>query len=399
MSVFSSTAQGSMPRINWRVERNRIDLASVATALMGPPPGRGRDQGLWWVCRFHGDNNPSLQVDPDRQRWRCFGCDAKGDAADLVMRLENLTFREAIRRLMGGDLGPTMYHSTPTPRPARPVGPSGLSASQAVALVADAQARIWTPEGAGALAYLTADRHLTEATIRAARLGWTPGVRLPRSAGGYWTARGWTIPWFDGDRLTKVNIRQLDGSIPKYAEAFRDGPSVFSGTFGTTRPGVPLIVTEGEFDALLLGQELADLAMVVSLGSASNRPNLAFLDRLGRYHPWHTAHDNDGAGDTAAAEWPARSRRVRPPIGKDWTEAKQRGIDLRRWWTDRLGGIANPEAFPWHDLAALRWGPGIDDPEPGIIIDQPDRTRLRVAFESLGIGPGDAFEPQTGETP
>ena len=32
------------------------------------------------------------------------------------------------------------------------------------------------------------------------------------------------------------------------------------------------MIVEGEFDALLLGQELADLAAVVTLGSASARP-------------------------------------------------------------------------------------------------------------------------------
>ena len=260
----------------------------------------------------------------------------------------------------------------------------------------DASARLLTPEGAEALDYLANDRLLTPETIRSARLGWTPEVRLPTAKGGHWTARGWTIPWFDGDRLAMVNLRRPDSTGPKYVHAYRDRPTIFMGTQATTRPGMPLVVTEGEFDALLLGQELADLAVVVTLGSASAHPEPTVLDRLGRYHPWHTAHDSDPSGDKSAARWPARSRRVRPPIGKDWTEAAQAGVNLRRWWSDRLGGTVRPEAFPWTELSARRWGPATNDPEPGIIIDHPDPDRRALALQSYVVRPADAIDPTTG---
>ena len=262
-----------------------------------------------------------------------------------------------------------------------------------MALVDDASTLLWTPEGSEALVYLTGERHLTPATIRAAHLGWTPGVRLPTAAGGHWTARGIVIPWFDGDRLALVNLRRPDPTGPKYVHAFRDRPTIFAATFTTARPGTPLVVTEGELDALLLGQELADLAVVVSLGSASVQPHPATLDRLGRFHPWHTAHDADPAGDTAASKWPARASRVRPPIGKDWTEARQAGVNLRRWWTDLFAGVENPEVFTWTELAPWRWGSAVGEAIPGIIIDQPNPKQLRVALASLEAGPGDAFEP------
>ncbi len=61
---------------------------------------------------------------------------------------------------------------------------------------------------------------------------------------------------------------------------------------------------------------------------------------------------------------------------KDWTEAAQAGINLRRWWTDRLGGTEAPELFTWHELAAQRWGPARDDPSPGIVIDQAEPSRV-----------------------
>jgi len=183
-----------------------------------------------------------------------------------------------------------------------------------------------------------------------------------------WRASGVTIPWFDGDRLALVKIRQPEGCEPKYAEAFRDRPTLFPAP-STVRTGKPLVVTEGEFDALLLGQALGELAAVVTLGSASSKPEAPILMRLLAAAPWFIATDNDPAGDRSASGWPARAIRVRPPAPcKDWTEAFQYPIDLRRWWTDRLGGIETPKLSTWDELAATRWGPAVGDPTPGIVI-------------------------------
>ena len=363
----------STNRLDWQAERDRIDLASVAINLLGPAPGRRGERGrkLWWCCPFHADANPSFVIDPGKPRWKCFGCGEHGDAASLVMRLENLTFPEAVRRLTGGPLGPTTCRPTPRPTaPPIPGGPKGLPASDALALVESSQDRLWSSKGAEALAYLTHERGLTETTIRAYRVGWTLGVTLIGGSGRPWTARGIVLPWFDGDRLALVKVRQPGGSTPKYAEAFRDRPSVFSGTPGTARPGSPLVVVEGEFDALLLGQELSGLAMVASLGSASNHPDLTTLGRFAVHPRWFAAHDADEAGDGAAARWPAKTQRVRPPGSfKDWTEAKQGGVTLRRWWTDRLERVESPDLFTWTELASHRWGPARSDPEPGLIIE------------------------------
>src|SRR5437764_8934423 len=97
------TATGD-PRIDWKIDRERIDLAAVATRLLGPAPGRRGERGrrLWWNCPFHEDSNPSLAVDPGKSWWRCYGCDAHGDAVDLVRRMNpGMTFPEAIAFLTG----------------------------------------------------------------------------------------------------------------------------------------------------------------------------------------------------------------------------------------------------------------------------------------------------------
>jgi hypothetical protein len=222
------------------------------------------------------------------------------------------------------------------------------------------------------LAYLTGPRCLAPGTIRAARLGWTPGVTLPKADGTGFLALGVVVPWFHGGRLALVKVRQPDGRRPKYAEAFR-GPARLACYPGpeAIRPGRPLVVTEGEFDALCLGEALGDLAAVVTLGSASARPEAAALGAMLAAPRWFVATDADPAGDAAAAGWPARARRVRPPGSfKDWTEARAAGVDLARWWRDILAGIGRPPLFSWDELARWRWGPalhktaGIADPDP-----------------------------------
>jgi hypothetical protein len=346
---------------SWKDDRERIDLAAVATKLMGPAPGRRGERGrkLWWSCPFHEDTNPSLCVEPGKPYWRCYGCDAHGDAANLVMRLEGLTFPEAVRWLTGDGLSPTPgkapSRSAKSPSPKADPEPSGLPEADALAMVEAAAARLWTDEGAEGLSYLTGPvRCLTPETARAARLGWEP--------------RGVVIPWVNGGRLALVKVRQREGRQPKYLEVFRDPARVLCYPDpGLIRPGRPLIVVEGEFDALCLGQVLGDLAAVATLGSASARPTPSVLGRMLSASPWFVATDGDDAGDKGAAGWPTRARRVRPPgPHKDWSEAAAAGVNLRRWWTDLLAGNPSPGLYTWDDLSTWRWGPALTDPTPAV---------------------------------
>jgi DNA primase len=51
------------------------------------------------LCPFHDDHNPSLEVNTERQSFKCWACGAGGDIFDFVKDYERVEFPEALRML------------------------------------------------------------------------------------------------------------------------------------------------------------------------------------------------------------------------------------------------------------------------------------------------------------
>lgn len=356
VSAWMKTAIGP-PRIDWKDLRERIDLAAVATALMGSPPGRRGEHGrrLWWPCPIHDDQNPSFCIDPSKGFWKCYGCNERGDAASLVMLVRSCSFPEAVTWLadFAGGAGAAPIVSAPPRRkpsqkaPTRPTsGPEGMTADEADRLVAEAADRLWSRSGAAALDDLRS-RGLDDESIRAARLGFDPSVKATTRDGRPYRASGIVIPWMEQNRLTLIKVRQPEGRKPKYAEVYRHNPSLY--VAAPILPGRPVIACEGEFDAVLVSQQTAHLAVgVVTTGSASNRPDRSTVARLLPAPAWIISSDADEAGDRLADAWqelaPARCRRARPPgPGKDWGDCHAAGPGRIAYF---LAPLVTPEAAP-----------------------------------------------------
>ncbi len=60
-----------------------------------------RRQGRNYVglCPWHDDSRPSLQVNSERQSFKCWVCDIGGDVFTFVMKIEGVEFREALEML------------------------------------------------------------------------------------------------------------------------------------------------------------------------------------------------------------------------------------------------------------------------------------------------------------
>ncbi|HMU76131.1 MAG TPA: CHC2 zinc finger domain-containing protein, partial [Elusimicrobiota bacterium] len=61
-----------------------------------------KQSGSRWKgnCPFHNERTPSFYFQPDKGLWHCFGaCQEGGDILKFVMKLEGLSFPEALREL------------------------------------------------------------------------------------------------------------------------------------------------------------------------------------------------------------------------------------------------------------------------------------------------------------
>ena len=120
------------------------------------------------LCPFHGEKTPSFVVTPARESWHCFGCGEGGDIFSFVMKQENLTFPEALKRLAAkAGIEIDERTSREDARKAR----QREVLEQAVAFYHVVLTSSKT--GAAALEYLHG-RGFTDETIEKFQLGWAP---------------------------------------------------------------------------------------------------------------------------------------------------------------------------------------------------------------------------------
>jgi DNA primase len=72
------------------------DIVDVVGAYLALRPAGPTFKGL---CPFHDDSRPSFDVDPRRQRYRCWACGKFGDVISFVQEFEKLSFPEALEQL------------------------------------------------------------------------------------------------------------------------------------------------------------------------------------------------------------------------------------------------------------------------------------------------------------
>jgi len=70
-----------------------VDIVSQHVTL------RKRGKAYMGLCPFHTEKTPSFSVDPDKGFYHCFGCGAGGNVFTFVMKMEGVTFVEAVRSL------------------------------------------------------------------------------------------------------------------------------------------------------------------------------------------------------------------------------------------------------------------------------------------------------------
>jgi DNA primase len=134
-----------------------------------------RKSGANWsaLCPFHKEKSGSFYLYPGTASYYCFGCHEHGDVFTFVMKMETLTFPEAVRTVagkMGIPLPAREFHS---PQEAREAGLRKQLLDIHEAATQFFEQSLKSPEAARAREYLSG-RGVTAETIAKFRIGYAP---------------------------------------------------------------------------------------------------------------------------------------------------------------------------------------------------------------------------------
>ncbi|HZT80790.1 MAG TPA: DNA primase [Gemmataceae bacterium] len=142
------------------------DIVDVVGACVALRPAGQTYKGL---CPFHDDSRPSFDVDPRRQRYRCWACGKYGDVITFVQEFERVDFREALE-LLARRAGITLEK-----KGASPHNQGRALMLEVVRWAAEQfhQCLLDAPQAEAARQYL-GERRLTGDTVRRWQLGFAP---------------------------------------------------------------------------------------------------------------------------------------------------------------------------------------------------------------------------------
>jgi len=209
------------------------DIVDVVGSYLTLRPAGPTFKGL---CPFHDDTRPSFDVDPRRQRYRCWACGKFGDVLSFVQEFEKISFREALELLARRakiDLGPTS--ATHLGR-AQLLDVLRWAAKQYADFLLDG-----TTADAEAARLYVAQRQLRGETVRKWGLGYAP-------LQGSWLLQQAQADGVDLEHLQTVGLIAPRSNGNGYYDRFRDrllfpirdGRGQVVGFGGRILPGSPL---------------------------------------------------------------------------------------------------------------------------------------------------------------
>ena len=305
--------------------KERTDARHIAEHLFGGS-GKPAGHGVIYGHPHIEQRTPSFTVYADGFYDHATG--ESGSVIDLVMLMTGYdlpTAAQYVEEFIGGSaLAYHQQYSQPASK-VETAAPAPHWQAAAADIVDSAAAYLFgsAPDAQAALAYLHDVRGLTDATIRAARLGYNPrltATAISKADGKpAYLLPGIVIPWYIHDALVAVRTRRRIGNLADALhiapDVDRDGnePSKYTSLLGSTFTSAPyngdrltnasdVLIVEGEFDALL-AQQHADQAgiqiAVITAGSASGSIDAATLSSAPCVI---LATDNDAPGQAARAK-------------------------------------------------------------------------------------------------
>ncbi|MBI4277048.1 MAG: DNA primase, partial [Armatimonadetes bacterium] len=302
--------------------RRRVDLVDLAASYVTLRKSGRYYKGL---CPFHQEKTPSFHVDRERGLFHCFGCGAGGDLFDFVMRVQRLTFPEALEEL-ARRAGVEVERS---PEAARRATEQERLYQAMDAAVRFFEEQVRVSGGVRARAYL--ERRGVDAEMaRRFRLGYAPegwdgllralegrgfaagllercGLVAARQSGsGHYDMfrHRLVFPILDlRDRPVALGARALDDAVPKYLNSpetplFSKSRMLYALNWAreAVRAAGEIVVVEGYMDALTCHQ-LGVAHAVASLGTALTMDQVLLCKRFAPRVI--LVYDSDAAGMAA----------------------------------------------------------------------------------------------------
>lgn len=190
-----------------------LDATDIVELIQGYFPLKRSGSNFQAVCPFHNEKTPSFNVNPQRQIFHCFGCQAGGDAIKFVMLYDNLNFPEAAKRL-ADRAGVVVVEEAVDPKEiARQRGKSDLLRMQKAAADWFHLLLFKSPLAQPARDYLKS-RGLSMETSRKWRFGYAPNEQSPFM--DWARAEGFTVP------------QLVEGGLAKWRDEARPSQGAYS---------------------------------------------------------------------------------------------------------------------------------------------------------------------------
>src|SRR5260370_603731 len=306
---------------------------------------RGGQYNGHCIFSCHGLGHDRLWVQPnygDYGWFKCNGCGTKGSGVDYLMIKSGMSRNEALKTVGwkprdGSEPKFIIPKSAYMYQPTHEM-PNEIWQRSAIYFAEYCMDMLWGRMGREALAYLRA-RGLKDETIRAAEIGynptekWRPGEKWGREKKQF-LAQGIVIPWFVGNELWRITIRDENAvhPDPRYRQVWGGSNGLYLASY--LHYPRPVILVEGEFDALSIAQEAGKHVVVCATGSTEGSHTAKWIASLAVKERVLVAFDAEEKGDIGAQWWMEtleNAQRLRP-WWKDANQMLQDGIDLLNDW-------------------------------------------------------------------
>ena len=299
--------------------KSRLEITEV---VGGYVPLKQAGRNLKAPCPFHQEKSASFMVSPEKGIYHCFGCGEGGDIFNFVMKMEGVSFREALE-MLARKAGIELKAKSGDDGAVRKLRDRLMSAHELAVKYFQAS----LVQNANALEYVVKKRQLKRETVKAFQIGYAPDSwnaltdflvskgytqteLLQGGLAGQKDGRNTIYDLFRGRIMFPITDREgrpvgftgrvLDDSVPKYlntpqTQLYDKSQAIFGWALAreAIRSLDEVVLMEGQMD-VVASHQAGVMQVVATSGTALTLEHLRSLSKLTKNIK--LAFDSDRAG-------------------------------------------------------------------------------------------------------